>query len=70
MNDILAPTVSFIYQRINSIFTNIMKTIILFKIPINVRVIKIKMFNWFTEVHFINNILAQFIMSNSELIRC
>ena len=45
MNDILAPTVSFIYQRINSIFTNIMKTIILFKIPINVRVIKIKMFN-------------------------
>ena len=70
MNDILAPTVSFIYQRINSIFTNIMKTIILFKIPINVRVIKIKMFNWFTEVHFINNILAQSIMSNSELIRC
>ena len=43
MNDILAPTMSFIYQRINSIFKNIMKPIILFKITINVRVIKIKM---------------------------
>ena len=45
MNDFLAPTVSFIYQRINSIFKYIMKSIIQFKITINVRVIKIKMFN-------------------------